>query len=362
MAKNTVRLSAVANRARTSLATASLVLNGRGSDLRIAPETSERILRAAKDLGYRCAARAPAAHALKTIGVVFLLEGSRGFHEHFAEFFLDLSCELARRGCLACADRGGRMEDLEKALATGPLRQAGGLVFAALTDVDAPLVQRLDRLGRPYVLVNRRSQPGRPCVTTDNEERGYRQAMKLYRAGHRRIAYFDLMPGGTSQASTERYLGVLRAARESGQAERLLYADCEAYEPDALRRKLRETLRTHPDLTGLVFSSMNLSNVVMRVLEDEDLPVPSRLSIVACDTSRRYLGFEPRVDSVVTPTDRMGREVVTLLLELMASGPEEGRRERIVVVPGEDLPAATYGPPDPVKVRATRRVDRNKPA
>jgi DNA-binding LacI/PurR family transcriptional regulator len=343
--KGKILLSAVAKRARTSLATASLVLNGRGSDLRIAPETSERIRRAAKDLGYRSSHRSSGKPAFRTIGVVFLLPGRRGFHEHFAEFYLDLACELGRRGCLICTDHGGQLEDLEEALAGGPLRHADGLVFAALTDVNEDLVGRLDGLQKPYVLVNRRSQPGRPCVTTDNEERGYRQALKLYRAGHQRIAFFDMMPGGSSQASTERYLGVLRAARENGLAEKLVYADCEAYEPEALRQKLFDTLGTHPEITGLVFSSMNLSSVVMRLLAERGVAVPRKLSVVACDTSKRYMGFEPRIDSIVTPTDRMGREVAGLLLELMQAKPEETRRERTVIVPGEELPAKTYGRP-----------------
>ena len=345
MARRKVRLSAVAKRAHTSLATASLVLNGRGADLRIAPETSKRILRAAKDLGYQSVKGSPTLSALRTIGVVFLLPGRRGFHEHFAEFYLDLSCELGRRGCLVCTDHGGTMDDLEKALATGPLRHAGGLIFAALTDVDEALVRRLDGLGKRYVLVNRRSQPSRPCVTTDNEERGYRQAMKLYRAGHQRIAFFDTMPGGSSQASTERYLGVLRAARESGFAGKLVYVDCEAYEPELIQEKLNVVMRGHPEVTGLVFSSMNLSSVVMQLLAEQGLSVPRKLSVVACDTSKRYMGFEPRIDSVVTPTERIGQEVAGLLLELMDAKPEDSQRERIVIVPGEELPAKTYGPP-----------------
>ncbi|GAB3899313.1 hypothetical protein GCM10029964_085080 [Kibdelosporangium lantanae] len=53
MSSRRVTLAEVAERAGVSRTTASLVLSGRGRELRISPSVEQRVLDAAKDLQYR---------------------------------------------------------------------------------------------------------------------------------------------------------------------------------------------------------------------------------------------------------------------------------------------------------------------
>lgn len=213
----------IARAAGVSQATVSLILVG-GAGTRIPPETRDRVLAAAADLGY---APNPAARSL--VGGRNHLLGLHTFEDVFPAdqsdfyfpFLLGVEREATRHGydlLLFSPDAGARDSESSSAVPTR-LWLADGCVLLG-RHIDRSVLSGIVRNEFPVVFIGRRELPGVdiPYVGVDYERATRRVVERLTDVGHHVFGYVG-EPGGGEQ-SQDRLRGYLDGIAQLPDRER----------------------------------------------------------------------------------------------------------------------------------------------
>lgn len=324
-APDRVTLADVAARAGVSRGAVSFVLNGR-TDQRISAATSERVLTAAKELGYR-----------PNLTARVLRTGTSGTVALISDFISSTSTANAMvRGALQELRAQGRTlftvdtlgePDLEERLVHNLLdRQVDGFLYAAMftrTVIVPPALR-----GVPLTLLNCRSGDdfAAPTVLPDEEGAGAAAAAALLAAGHRADIYFlgDLPPGMTGGAQWHSWAPLALPERLAGLRGELARASVHLagtvpidtdWEPahafDALQGLLGRGVRPG----ALVCVNDAVAFGAYQALAEAGLRVPEDVSIVSFDDSDLARWLRPGLSSVALPQEELGRVAARMLAE-----------------------------------------------
>lgn len=313
-------LSDVARRAGVSRTTASYIINGRATQMRISAEAQARVQRAVAELAYRPnrSARSLRTARTQTIGVLsdHVASGAYGTRMLAGAG----AAARARDHLLVIAESEGDPR-LEALLIQEMLdRRVDGIVYVRLVTAAVSVPPAL--LDQRVVLLNCVDETsGKPCVLPDDEEGGRTAASALAeadRAGAVWVVGQDPTPNAT--AGRLRLAGVLARLRETG-AELGGVVPCPwavgpAY--DALRQAFAAGLRP----SGLVCMNDRVALGAYQALADAGLRVPDDVSVVSFDGSELAGWLRPPLTSVALPFDQMGLEAVRLLIDGGSDGAE----------------------------------------
>ncbi|MEU8299066.1 LacI family DNA-binding transcriptional regulator [Micromonospora sp. NPDC048909] len=331
----------IARLAGVSQATVSLVLNNRAdADVRIAPETRDRVLRAIAETGYAAdpVARRLAARFNRIIGV-FTYEpafpsGSRDF---FHPFLLGIEEYAERVGCDLLLFTSAPVVDGRRRIfhQDNRLRLADGCILLG-REIDGAELHRLNRDGYPYVAVGRRDDAGGPVpyVGADyGSAVGQLVELALAR-GHRRLTYLSM--GTTAESSQDRHRGyvVAATAAESARHRPATAEDADAVLDDLLADE--STVAFAEDFATAVALELAArrrgltvpGDLSLLTLGDPTVPVPTDLA---------FTGFR-------IPREEMGRQAVEVLANVI-DGSASGLQQRLL--PCELVEGDTLGAPGP---------------
>lgn len=207
-----VTIQDVADRCRLSRETVNHILRGRGAKYR--PETRERVLAAAGELGYRpnSAARAMRLGSFRSIGLVSASERGVGA--------LDAGLLLGIQGA-AGTDLHisiGQVDDGAFTSPDGLPRIVGewscdGLLLNYVAAFPSAVRELLERSGIPAVWLNVRHESD--CIHPDDHGAAAEAVRRMAAVGHRRIAYLSCT-GGEHYSRDDRREGYLAAMRTAG--------------------------------------------------------------------------------------------------------------------------------------------------
>ena len=324
-----------------STTTASYILNGRSTQMRISPETEERVRDAVSALGYRPnrSARSLRTASTATIGVIsdFVASGD------FASQMLAGAGAAARRsGRLLVIGETEGDPDVESQLIEEMLdRQVDGIVYVRLVtrEVSAPTLLSEHRA----VLLNcLDAQSGLPAVLPDELEGGRLAAELVLSAGASgdiHVVGEDPTPGAL--AGRLRLDGVCarlrEARRELAGVVRCDWTVRAAYE--AVDHWLAGGARPR----ALICLNDRLAMGTYQALGNHGLDVPGDVGVVSFDGSELASWLRPRLTSVAIPYAELGARAVQTLTD------PEGAPSRVVRVPmtvglgGSMPPAAASG-------------------
>lgn len=205
-----VTLNHVAKHAGVSRATASLV--ARNSPL-IADKTKEKVRQAMEELNYVYDRRAAnlRSQTSSTIGLLI----TEIANPYFAEIADGVHDSLNKEGYVvflgATFDKIQKQETL---LSTMLENRVGGLIISPVTTIPESIVQRLNELRIPLVLIGRKSSGTKfDYVGVDNIYGGQIAVRHLIENGHRRIAFLG---GPSDSISEERKQGYIQSLKEAG--------------------------------------------------------------------------------------------------------------------------------------------------
>ena len=340
-----VTMMDVARAAGVSQSSVSLVLNGM-TGARIAEATRERVIRAARDLGYtlpymRRAAARPAigrtiAYLVDEIATtVFPAANIDGARDAAWESGFLLSTYATR------SDRG-----LEAATIEGIKRNGDvlGVIYSTVFTREIEIPAGLE--GVPLVLLNCYVPDERQIAVVPGEVvGGFNATAYLIGRGHRRIGFINGEPW--MDASVDRLAGYRQA---------LASADI-PFDPDLVRSGdwLPESGRVHLlDLFGTaqppsaVFCGNDMMAVgAMQAARDLGLRVPEDLSIIGYDDQDVAGYTTPPLTTVVLPNYEMGRKAMELLLDMAVHG--KPPHARLIKIDGpiiERQSVAAFAPRD----------------
>ncbi len=209
-------LGDVARRAGVSVTTASYILNGRSSQMRIASATETRVLTAIRELEYRpnWSARTLRRSSTQTIGLIsdFVATGA------FASQLLSGASAAARaRDHLLVIGETLGDRAIEALLIEEMIdRQVDGIVYVTLRASSATVPTSLRSM--PTVLLNCVDpNADLPAVLPDDERGGRDAVSHLVEYGRRgSIVVVGEDPTPESTAGVDRMRGIERAVRECG--------------------------------------------------------------------------------------------------------------------------------------------------
>jgi LacI family transcriptional regulator len=292
----------VADRAGTSIATVSLVVNGKERG-RVSAPIASRVREAVEELGYVVdhAASSLARGSGDLVVLIapdlsnpFFAEVIRGVRDTLGDRF-QLVLSVTERGAQPTAADVRRFERL---------RPAGILV-------DAPAAGESMAAGMPVVLLD---APGGPdAVNYDLSPGVHALVAHLHERGHRRVGYLD----GTSRAAT---FGVRRelfeqecAAAGIEVSEVTARADLTV---DAAASATEHVLEAwqDDDVTAVVAAADTLAYGVLRTAVRSGIAVPGQLAVAGFDDLPSSSVTAPALTSVALPGADLGRAAALRLL------------------------------------------------
>jgi LacI family transcriptional regulator len=335
-----VTLAEVAERAGVSRTTASLVLSGRGRELRISQSVERRVLDAAKELEYRpnIVSRSLRTGTTRTIGFVSDTVATT----HLAGDMIKGALEAAREhGMLLFIGETEGEPDLEDGLlAAMHDRQVDGIIFASMFTRAVKVPAALTT--GPAVLLN--AVPKRaatlPSVVPDEVEAGRAVARVLLDAGHRDGIHLigagprvrDVPP--EALAGVERLTGI-RAALTGAKVRIASGRVCPDWQPEYGYEATRDLLE-HTRPRALICLNDRLAVGAYQALDDFGLKVPADVSVVSFDDHPVATWIRPKLTTVALPHYDLGRKAVEVLL---------------AEIKGTTAAGATHRVPMPVRVR-----------
>lgn len=303
-------VSDVAARAQVSKGAVSFALNGSPG---VSAETRERILTAARELGWHpnLAARALSQTRSQTIGIVVNRPmRTLGVEPFFSNFSSGLTVELAEHGFSL---QTFLVASVEEELATYQQwwteRRTDGIVLLDPAADDVRL-QRLVDLAVPTVVIGELPAAFGPAGTGDGRYLSTLRADDaaamascveyLTGLGHRRIGY---VCGTTSYLHTQRRLEVLRRHENEGLATTILPTDFGEAEGS---RCTAEFVDAAQPPTAIIYDSDVLALAGLAVLQQRGIQVPTDMSIVSFHDSLLTRMTHPPLTALTQDTFEFG--------------------------------------------------------
>ncbi len=329
----------VARHAGVTAATVSNVLRGRG---KVGPQTRDRVLAAARTLGYQpnLNARALAEGRSSTIALVV----SSIANPFYPEFALAVERAVRQRGyfLVVCNTNDDPAEERAYIDAVGGSLAHGVLVMNAdFVQIDALLALR--QRGVPVVLCmwERPSEPpALPCVAVDFELAGRIAAEHLLKLGHRRIgAVVGSEPSGNH---IWRYRGFCEALTRAGVAHGVDEVRFGHDTIEAGRSASHALLAAVPDLTALFVSNDLPAIGALQAAADLGLAVPHELSVCGITDIQLAREVRPALTTVAIPTAEAAELAVRGLMQMIDEGSDSaGPRMALTSAPRLVVRAST---------------------
>jgi DNA-binding LacI/PurR family transcriptional regulator len=328
MASRRVTIRNVAEQAGVSVATVSLVLNGSGERLRIAPDTQARVRATARALGYIADGRAQSLRkgfAARTVLIVFVarqvpdaffvdilhsLDEAAGARGRDTQFQLAYRGEPGRWDALRAAAKacagvivvGSIAPDQSKTLDTFPVpvvQVGGGERVEAAIDDPAP-----DTSGREARGADHAEQDGHAghgphgAVRVDNRLAGRLVTEHLLALGHRQFAILGPDEERWYAPFVERGQGIEGALRLAGAPAPAIFMRSEP-DPDTLAQV--QALGA----TAAVCLYDRLALRVLRVARLAGIHVPATLSVAGFDDMEWSALLSPSLTTIHIPRREM---------------------------------------------------------
>lgn len=314
----------IARRAGVSRSTVSFVINKR-MDLAVAPETRERVLKAAEELGYvpNASARVLLTGRSQTIGIcVQSLDDP-----HYSGLLNLLLAQAQRRGYHSLIVSGN--DD------SAPLLLAEGRADGLLVISDfswKPQVGTWTAAGSPVVCVgggdgSELQIPGVTYLHWDDLQGAEIATRHLIELGHRRIA----MLIGTTPETAPKAMGYRHAMHSAGLEP--IFVHC-ADEADLFRAgtgMMAEVRERYPDVTALFCRQDLLAVGALSWAGRHGLDIPGQLSVLGYNDLPMAEHTLPALTTIATPMKEAGCRALRILLDELDSGIEPGGEHDKVV-------------------------------
>lgn len=324
MSRRRVTLAEVARQAGVSTTTASLVLSGRGGELRISAAAQDRVREVSEQLGYRpnIVSRGLRKGSSLTLGFISDTVATSQLAGDMIKGALEAAHE---RGFMLFIGETEGDEAVERQLLEALLdRQVDGIILASMFTRSRGLPVGLDHV--PAVLLNALPTDGStpvPTVVPDELGSGRAAARLLLDAGHRSIHLIgagpdiDDLPPGTI-AGEERLQGILETLDDVGlrpaSGHRL-----DAWLPPAGHQATRDLIAAHGAPGGIITFNDRLAFGAYQALQEAGLSVPQDASIVSFDDHPLADWLHPGLTTFAIPHFDLGHRSVELLLKVIAS-------------------------------------------
>ncbi|WP_437891546.1 substrate-binding domain-containing protein [Phytobacter sp. V91] len=320
-----VTITDIAALAGVSKATASLVLNGRGKELRVAQETRQRVLSLAQQHHYQ-----PSIHARllredrsHTLGLVVPEITNHGFAA-FSHELENLCREAGLQLLISCTDENASQESV--VVNNLVSRQVDGLIVASSMLNDADYLKLSEQL--PVILFDRyMNSTSLPLVITDAVTPTADLVERLARAKPDEIYFLGGQP--RLSPTKDRLTGFTQGLERAGVTLRPEWIIHGNYHPSSgyeMFAALCAKLGRPPK--ALFTAACGLLEGVLRYMSQHHL-LESDIQIASFDDHYLYDSLSLSIDTVEQNIPRLAYDCFDLITQLI-EGNEPGEQQRIL--------------------------------
>lgn len=328
MGRKRVTMADVALAAGVSPTTVSLVLSGRGNELRISDAVQQRVHAVSDEMGYRpnIVSIGLSKGTTRTLGFVSDTVAT----SQLAGDLIKGALEAAREHgyMLFIGETEGDAASEQQLLDAMLDRQVDGIILASMFTRLRPLPTALEDVAAVLLNTLPLEPTTVPAVVPDEYAAGRAAARALLDAGHRQIHLVGAGPeahavSAGTVAGRERLSGIRDALAEEGlePASGHVIRD---WLPENGRRAVTDLLNAFPAPGALLCFNDRLAFGAYQVLQEAGLRVPDDVSIVSFDDAPLAEWLEPGLSTFAIPHEALGRRSVELLLELVHAGQSGG--------------------------------------
>lgn len=306
----------VAEAAQTSVATVSRTLQRPEV---VAPDTRKRVLEAIQRLGYTPNAQARILRTARTHTIVALVwDISNPF---FAEVIRGIEQVAHRNGYSVLLGDTQHSRAREQAYAALlATRQADGLITLL------PHIPRIAMPG-PLPIVNACEYVKDKAITSvyvDNVAAAHEATEYLVTLGHRRVAFIS--GPMTTPICVDRDKGYERALQKAGITRSPRLTALGDFSVESGIRSAESLFAQGEKFTAIFCSNDEMAIGAIQAIKARGLKVPDDISVVGFDDIRFSRYTDPPLTTIAQPKEELGREAMTLLIEIMTGVATEPRK------------------------------------
>ena len=303
----------VARQAGVSQSTVSLVLGGK-SGRRVAKQTQDAVLQAARELGYRPNTAARTLRLGRSQAIALVVPDVS--NPYFAAVLQGTEQAARKRGYSVVLVSMYEHPDWSRLIAdTLAARTVDGVLFYTL---GPPATLEREHLSQRAVMVDGIAA-GMPALQLDVASGADAAMTHLLNLGHRNIAHLAAaLEVETFQVRQRAYLRALTAAGISINTEYLVRAQFTIEDAQAQASRLLDL----PQPPSAIFCDNDLLAIgVYKAAKARGLSIPHDLSVTGFDDSMIARILEPELTTVAIPTVTLGEQAIALLLALLQGEP-----------------------------------------
>lgn len=319
--KNQATLKEVAEFAKVSPPTASLVLSGKGN---VSEKTRQLVEEAARSLGYKRTSIQKKAiqQQVLSIGLLFNVHTDKSYNlKNFREFLTEAERIITKQnGTFILVPYSDTNSD-EGIINTILKTQVKGIISFAY--YNERLFRKLEDQSIPVVVFNNQQSHNKfLSVALDDFQATYEAARYLIQKGHRNIIYAYTNRPNIPYLKHNRYFGYRKALEESGipyDDELILY-----YSDDAVQKtteSLWKVLEKPQKPTAMVCLDDDIASGIDYLLTQHGYSIPEDLSVIAHGDLLDYsLMQTPRITTMRLNPTTAAQVTTDLLLARLVKG------------------------------------------
>ena len=325
-----VSIKDIAQKVGVSIATVSLVLNGKekgGKGGRVGEDMAEKIRQAAKEMHYEPnhLARGLRMGRSQTIGLV-VADISNSFFAHLA-FHIQEQAEKYDYGVIITNTNESDLK-MEKMMNVLKSRQVDGFIVIP-TENGEPYVSDLLKRNIPVVLVDRNFSDLNVCsVLVDNYNASKEAVKSLVMQGCKNIGFVTYK--SSLQHVLDRRNGYVDALKEAGIYNSALIKEVDyslvLYDVGIAIESL---LSKENNIDGIFFATNTLSMMGIKRLMDLNINIPSDIKVVCFDKSEVFDFIDIPIPYIQQPISEMGKNAVELLMEIIKNKTIESKSVKL---------------------------------
>jgi DNA-binding LacI/PurR family transcriptional regulator len=310
----------VAEKVGVSRTTVSLVLND-VAGIQISPETRQKVIEAAKELGYvpDATAQALASRKTKAIGLILTRTQHHISTDTFLPKIISGLLTTAKKHNIRILIDWVETEHQESAYyELAHAQRIDGMILSTprLNDKALKLLESVDL---PTVLMGSIEGSSLPFVDVDNVKAAEKATSYLIGLGHRNIACISNAPPEYTSAP-ERVNGYRNALSrmEIPINENLIrFAD---FDPESGYECMKSILQGGDSFSAVFVASDNVAIGAKSALREANLHIPEDVSLVGFDDIPWAQYSDPPLTTIQLPAEALAQSACTLLMELIQDG------------------------------------------
>lgn len=330
MERKRVTSKDVAEKVGVSRTTVSLVLNN-VQGIQISPETRQKVLLAASELGYvpDATAQALVSRRTKAIGLVLTRTQHHIATDAFLPKIISGLLTTAKKNNIRILVDWVETEHQESAyFELARAKRIDGMIVSTPRLNDTAL-KSLENVDIPTVLMGSVTGSTLPFVDVDNVKAAEKATSYLLGLGHRSIACISNAPPEYT-AAPERVAGYQNALMQMNipvNENLVCFAD---FDPESGYERMKMLLESGEKFTAVFIASDNVAIGAKAALREANLHIPDDISLVGFDDIPWAKYSDPPLTTIQLPAEALAQSACTLLLD-MIQGNEARENNHIIL-------------------------------